>query len=314
VLFCINVPLGAWLGWKAARLPATLSTEARGRVPDLLGAALVAAAVGLIVLGVTEGQTWGWGSAPTLASLATGVALGAAALRRSGRVPVPAIETGLWRNPTYAFANVVSFLFGVALYASLLLGVLFLVGVWHYSELEAGFAMTPAALWAAVAGVTIGRLERKPSPAALVFGGALLIAVTSAALAVWIPAEPHFVTAWLPGGFGLGLGMGAVSVGVSSAAALSVGPERFAAATGLNIAARQVGGALGVAVLAVMLDSYTAADGVEPFALGYWLMAGACLVAAFAGLRLVLPATPAPAPHHATGRAPAPAPVTTGGR
>ena len=288
VLFCINVPIGAWLAYRAWRLPT--AAEAGGPLPDALGTALVAGSVGLVVLGVTEGEQWGWSSAATLASLAGGVVLGAAAVYRSGRARVPAIETALWRSRTYASANVVSLLFGVALYASLLLGVLFLTSVWRYSALEAGFAMTPAAAWAAVVGVAIGRSERKPSPAALVSGGALMIGVTSVALALWVPADPHFVTAWLPGGFGLGFGMGAVSVGVSSAAALSVAPEKFAAATGLNIAARQVGGALGVAILAVIVDGYTPADGVEPFQLGYWLMAAACFGAAIAGLRLVLPA------------------------
>jgi EmrB/QacA subfamily drug resistance transporter len=314
VLFLINVPLGAWLAYRAWRLPAV--AEPGGQTPDVLGTALVAGGVGLLVLGVTEGQNWGWGSAATIAALAGGLGLAAAALYRSGRVRVPAIETALWRSRTYASANVVSLLFGVALYASLLLGVLFLTGVWGYSALEAGFAMTPGAAWAAVVGVSIGRSARKPSPAALVFGGALMIAVTSVALALWVPADPHFVTVWLPGGFGLGFGMGAVSVGVSSAAALSVAPEKFAAATGLNIAARQVGGALGVAILAVMIDGYTPADGVEPFALGYWMMAAVCFAAAIVGLRLVLPApASAPAaPAASAPRSPATATATAGGR
>jgi MFS family permease len=153
---------------------------------------------------------------------------------------------------------------------------------------------------------------RKPSPSVLVFAGGLTIAATSAALALWLPAEPHFLTAWLPGGFGLGVGMGAVSVGVSSAAALSVGPQRFAAATGLNIAARQVGGALGVALLAVILDGRTPADGAGPFLSVYWLMAGVCVAAAVVGLRLVLPPVAA-APPRATA-APARVAATVGGR
>src|SRR5215212_8554135 len=289
-LFCINVPIGAWLAWRAWRLPATASAETRGRVPDVLGTALIAASVGLLVLGVTEGQTWGWGSAATVGSLAAAVVLGAAVLARSARHARPAIEIGLWRNRTYASANVVSFLFGVGLYASLLLGVLYLVEVWGYSELEAGLAMTPGAVASAVVGMAIGRSVRKPSARVLVFAGGLTIAATSAALALWLPADPHFLTAWLPGGLGLGVGMGAVSVGVSSAAALSVGPQRFAAATGLNVAARQVGGALGIALLAVILDGHTRADGADPFLIVYWMMAAVCVGAAVAGLRLVLPA------------------------
>src|SRR5215208_5474349 len=156
-LFCINVPVGAWLSWRAWRLPATAAADSRGRLPDVIGTALIAGAVGLLVLGVTEGQTWGWGSAATITSIAAAVVLAALALLRSARHARPAIEIGLWSNRTYASANVVSLLFGVGLYASLLLGVLYLVQVWRYSELEAGLAMTPAAVFSAVVGIAIGR-------------------------------------------------------------------------------------------------------------------------------------------------------------
>jgi EmrB/QacA subfamily drug resistance transporter len=311
-LFCINVPIGAWLSWRAWRLPAAAAADSRGRLPDMIGTALIAGAVGLLVLGVTEGPTWGWGSAATIASLAAAVVLAALALLRSARHARPAIEIGLWSNRTYASANLVSLLFGVGLYASLLLGVLYLVDVWGYSELQAGLAMTPGAVFSAAVGIAIGRSVRKPSARVLVFAGGLTIAATSAALAVWLPADPHFLTAWLPGGFGLGVGMGAVSVGVSSAAALSVGPQRFAAATGLNIAARQVGGALGVALLAVILDGRTPADGAGPFLSVYWLMAGVCVAAALVGLRLVLPPVAAPVPRPTAQ--PVTVPATAGGR
>ena len=301
-LFCINVPLGAWLAYRGWRLPA--GARRGGRVPDVLGSGLLTTGVVLLVLAVTQGPSWGWAEPATVGCLLGAIVVGAAALVRSSRHVSPAIEIDLWKNPTYAAANGVSLLFGVGLYAALLLGVLFLVQVWGYSELQAGLAMTPGAVASAALGVLVGRAARKPSARTLVVAGGLLVAATSAALALWLPASPHFVTAWLPGGLGLGLGVGAVSIGVSSAAALSVVPQRFAAATGLNIAARQVGGALGVAVLAVMLDGRTAADGAEPFLLVYWMTAGVCAAAALVGLRLVLPVPTASAPAPASAAAP----------
>ena len=282
-LFCVNVPIGAWLAWRAMTLPP--ARRAGGPLPDAAGSALVTAAVGLLVLGVTEGAEWGWADAATIACFAGAALLGAAALARAARHASPAIEIGLWRNPTYASANLVSLVFGGALYASLLLGVLFLVGVWGYSELEAGLAMTPGAIAAAAVGLSIGRTARRPSPRALVVAGSLVVAATSAALALWLPGDPSFLTAWLPGGIGLGVGIGAASVGVSTAAAMSVPPTRFAAATGLNIAARQVGGAIGVAVLAAILHGHDG-DGSGPFLDVYWVMAGLCVAAALFGLRL----------------------------
>jgi len=238
------------------------------------------------VVAVTEGRIWGWTEARTIACLlgsGGGVAL---ALMRSAHAPVPAIQTGLWRSRTYAAANLVSMLFGAALFAWLLAGVLFLTQVWHYSELAAGFAVTPGALAAASAGIAMGRLSRKPSPRALTCTGASMIAATGFALAMWIPSSPHFLSVWLPAGLIAGAGMGAVSVGVSTAAALSVKPQSYAAATGLNIAARQVGGAVGVAVLAVLLDERAHAAEIASFRRVYIFAATACAGAALLALRL----------------------------
>jgi EmrB/QacA subfamily drug resistance transporter len=289
-LFLINVPLGAALAYGTLELPAVATT--RGRRPDVFGAALLAAGIAGLVLAVTQASDWGWSDPRTLAALAGGLLVLAAALIRAARIPAPAIEISLWRNPTYRFANVVSLLFGAGLYASLLLGVIYLTEIWGYSELQAGFGMTPGAIVSASVGIAIGRSARRPSPRVLVGGGALLIAATSIAIAAWLPTDPHFLTFWVPAGLGYGLGMGATSVGVSSAAALSVTPERFAAATGLNLAARQVGGALGVAVLALVLDGRAPGD-TDPFALVYMLIALVSVGAAAAALRLVPVSRPA---------------------
>ncbi len=297
-LFLINVPLGVALVWATLRLPPVAAR--RGRTPDVFGGALLAAGVAALVLAVTQADAWGWSDPRTLGALAGG-ALGLAfALIRAARVPAPAIEISLWRNPTYATANVVSLLFGAGLYATLLLGVLFVTEVWGWSELQAGFSVTPGALASALVGIAIGRARRRPSPRMLAIAGGLVLSASTAAIAIWLPATPSFLTFWLPLGVTMGLGMGAISVGVSSAAALSVTPERFAAATGLNIAARQVGGALGVAMLALALDGHTPGD-TEPFSLVYAMTASLSLAVALVALRLA--PRPAPAPQMAAARA-----------
>ena len=298
VLFLINVPLGVALVWGAVRLPAVATT--RGRRPDVFGAALLAAGVAALVLAVTQADAWGYTDARTLIVFAGAVLTLAAALIRAARIPAPAIEISLWRNRTYAAANLVSLLFGAGLYATLLLGVLFVTEVWGWSELQAGFSVTPGALASALIGIAIGRAQRRPSPRTLVIAGGLVLAATTAAIALWLPETPNFLTFWLPLGITMGLGMGAISVGVSSAAALSVSPERFAAATGLNIAARQVGGALGVAFLALALDGHTPGD-THPFSVVYAMTATVSLAVALAAIRLA--PRKAPAPQMAAARA-----------
>ncbi|MEU4225861.1 DHA2 family efflux MFS transporter permease subunit [Nonomuraea sp. NPDC026600] len=289
-LFFVNVPAGVALWLLALRMPAVATT--RKRLPDVVGTMLLAGGVALLVVGVTQGQSWGWTNGWTPACLLGATAAVALSLVRSSRHPEPAVQITLWRTRTFAGANVVSVLFGVALYASLLLGVLFLTEVWHYSELQAGLAMTPGAIASAVVGLIVGRIARRPSPRTLTVIGALGLAATSGALALWLPAEPDFLGVWLPAGLISGAGMGAVSVGVSSAAALSVPPPSFAAGTGLNIAARQVGGALGVAVLVALLAGHTPAGGVADFTHVYLVCAVAALAAAAVGTRLSLVTNP----------------------
>jgi len=314
VLFCVNLPVGLWLVERAARLRPTATPAGTGqvnasrRVPDVLATVLLAGGIGAVVLGLTEAQRWGWSSPVTLGFLAGGLVGTLAAVGRSARHPAPAIEVDLWRSPGYAVANVVSALFGAALYASLLLGVLFLVGAWRYSVLAAGFAMTPAAVCSAAVGMAISRSKRPPAPWTLVVGGGALVAATSAVIARWLPDSPHFLSAWLPAGLGLGAGIGAISVGVSSAAALAVRPERFAAAVGLNIAARQVGGAIGIAATALLLGSQPGADGNGAFLHVYWMMAALCAGIALAGLLL----RPAPDADRVATTTAASSPVASG--
>ncbi|MEU7859775.1 DHA2 family efflux MFS transporter permease subunit [Nonomuraea sp. NPDC049141] len=288
-LFFVNVPAGVALWLLALRMPAGVTT--RKRLPDVIGTMLLTGGVALLVLGVTQGQSWGWTHGRTLACLLGAVTAVGVSLVRSSRHAEPAVQITLWRVRAYAGANVVSVLFGVALYASLLLCVLFLTEVWHYSELQAGLAMTPGAIASALVGLVVGRIARRPSPRTLTVIGALALAATSGALALWLPAEPDFLGVWLPAGLISGAGMGAVSVGVSSAAALSVPPPSFAAGTGLNIAARQVGGALGVAVLVALFAGHTPADGVSDFTRVYLVCAVASLAAAAVGTRLTLATT-----------------------
>jgi hypothetical protein len=83
------------------------------------------------------------------------------------------------------------------------------------------------------------------------------------------------------------VGTGAITTGTSTAAALSVAPQRFAAAGGLNQTARQVGGALGLAVLAAVLDGSTG-GGVGPYADVYLFCTLATLAVAVAAVWLVL--------------------------
>ena len=310
-VFLINVPIGLAL---LAGIRAVQKSGGRtGRVPDVLGTTALAVGMGAVVLGVTEGSNWHWGDPRTLGCLLAGAAVLGFSILRAGHQDVPAVDTSLWRNRTFALANVVSLFFGAALYAYLLCGVLFLVNIWHYSELAAGFALSPGAVFSAIAAIGIGRVfGNRASPRLMVVMGAVLIVAVGITLTVYLPSQPHLVALWLPTAVVSGFGMGAVSTGVSTAAALSVQPQQFASATGLNMAARQVGGALGIAVLAAIL----AGEGTStphPYAHILLFCAVTGAIAGVGGLGLSLKPKPQPKTETTAPTAPAGASVSAGG-
>lgn len=253
-VFLINVPLGLAIAWVAWRHIAA-GARAAERLPDPLGIALLAGGIGLIVLGVSKGYDWGWGSGATLMSLVSGLVLTAAALLRGHAHPAPALEVGMWRNLRFASSNLASFWFGAAAYPMMLVSVLFLTQVWHYSELDAGLAVSPGAISGAVAAVIAGRVgDRYGQRLPAIFGALALVATD---LWILVALGPHrdFLSLWLWLNLLSGIGLGTASVALSSAAAIAAPAERFAVATGMNLTTRQVGGAIGIAALAVILQS-----------------------------------------------------------
>ena len=277
-LFLINIPVGLAIVAGTRLVPRTPPRAAR--LPDLAGTLLLGAGIGSAALGITQGPDWGWTDARTVATLAGAAAAVAVALARSLRHPVPAIETRLWRTRSFALANLASLLYGAGLYPWLLVGVLFLIEVWAYSPLEAGLAMTPGAVIAALVALRAGALVAGHGPRAVIVAGAAVLGLAGAICAAALPEQPSFLTFWLPVGVLIGIGTGAITTGVSTAAALSVAPERFAAAVGLNQTARQIGGALGIAALAALLSGRAGAGEVAPFADVYLF----CTLATFAVL------------------------------
>ncbi|KAB2592763.1 DHA2 family efflux MFS transporter permease subunit [Streptomyces arboris] len=289
VLFCLNVPVGLWVLVAGRKL---VTGESRtGHGPDLAGGLLLALSVGSAVYGLTQGPDHGWSSVHVLVAAGVTVLAGVATVLRALRHQRPALRLDLFRNRTFAVASGVSLAYGTALFTTMLLGVLFLTDAWDYSTLEAGLAMSPAALVTAVVGIGIGRLPVALTPRTLVAAGSSLIAASTALLALLIDTEPHFWTLWLPSGTVMGVGVGMATVGISSAAALSAPPQHFAAATGMVMAARQVGGALGIATTAVIIAEVMG-NGAEPYAAVYWFATAANLAAAVGGLALRVTAPP----------------------
>lgn len=284
-VFLINVPIGIAVLIAGIRLLPALRPDSR-QLPDLPGATLLAAGAALVVVALAETAQWGWIDGRTIACAVGGVLLLALALWRATRHPAPAIEVGLWRNRGYAVASAAAALNGFALFAWLLVSVLFLTNVWGWSIVEAGLAVTPGAFTSAVGAVLAGRYADRNGPRAVVVLGGLLFAVAGVWMAVGLGGEPAFWSTWLPAGLLVGAGMGASTVGITSAAAAALPPQQFAVGTGMVMTARQLGGALGVAALAAVLAAAADPFGPGAYRTVFALSTAGALLIALAGLLL----------------------------
>ncbi|WP_040795099.1 MFS transporter [Nocardia higoensis] len=259
-IFVINVPIALLLIVPTLRVQVPEAGRTGNVWPDPVGTVATALGLGGLVAGVTEGQRWGWNSPATLLALGLGAVLVGAAIARSARQggsARSALAVDLWRSTPYALANAASFVFAAAMYSWLLAGPLFLDAVWGYSVIGSAAALTVGALASMVTANIAGRITASgPRRWAGVLG-----AVLFAASALWMSTgmfgpEPALWSAWIPAGLLGGGGIGLVLTVLGTAAASSLPPEKFAVGIAMNLTSRQVGGALGVAVLAAVLAAH----------------------------------------------------------
>jgi EmrB/QacA subfamily drug resistance transporter len=262
-VFLINIPFGIALVIAGARV--FRSAPATGGAPDPVGTLLLALGIGGLTLGITNGTTWEWTSARALACLVGGVLCLVLAVLRSLRHRAPAFEFSLFAgNRMFTGANLVALLYGTVMYAWLLASVLFLTEVWHYSELEAGLAQTPGAVLAAIGAVVMGKvMGRFGGPRFAAVLGMVSHAAVPAILLFILSTDSKFLEIWLPASVFVGFGIGSTMMASMSAAAMSASPTKYASVSALNSTARQIGGALGAAAVATILQSGTAADGTR---------------------------------------------------
>jgi len=301
-VFWINVPVGVAAVVLALRVvPESRDVTSRGR-PDLIGAGLLAASVGLVALALVKAPGWGWGSAGFLGLLAASVACGAAMVWRSRRHHSPVVELDLLRSRTFSGAFAASILYYAGFGAFVLSAVEFLTGVWRYSAVEAGLAIAPGPLMV----LPFARLVAPRLTAVLGGPGRVAVIgclVNAGAQLLWlwrIQAGPDYATHLLPAQLLGGAGVGLAIPSLLGAGSVSLTPARFGTGSGILNMGRQIGTVLGVAGLVAILSRVSPSDPVAAFRNGLVLViaffAAAGLVSA---ALLAQTARPVPAPEPA---------------
>jgi EmrB/QacA subfamily drug resistance transporter len=246
-IFLINVPIGIVGILLALRvMPETRDPHA-GTEVDWGGMVTLGGSVFCLTYGLVEANNKGWGS-PLIVSLFVASALLALAFaltQRYGRYPM--LTPALVRNGQFMGASVTLLLFAIGMMGTLFLMVLAFVNLWHYSELEAAFAISPIAITGLLVSPIVGRLSSRVQPRFLGLPALLLM---SGGL-VWLsgfPAEPEFLDV-LPALVLIGAAVGAAFPSVTIGSMGSITGHELGLGSGIVNMSRQVGFAIGVALL-----------------------------------------------------------------
>jgi EmrB/QacA subfamily drug resistance transporter len=301
-VFIVNVPVGL----AALLAGARVLREVRHReavAPDFLGAGVLTAGVATLVVAIVKGGDWGWGSARVLGLLAVAVLLLAVLARRIARHPAPIVEPALLRVRAFSLATLGSLLFFVAFAAMLLASVLFLTGVWHESTLTAGLMIAPGPALAAASAIPGARLGGRFGASRVGAAGTVLFALGGVWWIAELGAARHYAGDYLPGMLIGGIGVGLVIPSLTAMVAATLPPARLATGIAVQVTGRQLGSALGFAILVAVLGTARTA---QDFSDAWRFMLAASLLA---GLVLALArTTPVAARARASVELPAPAP------
>lgn len=298
-VFLVNLPVGALGVLVGARVLREVRDGGRS-TPDVFGALVLAGTVAAVVAAIVQGESWGWTSDRVLGLFGLGLLGILVSAWRARRHPAPVIEPAILRIRSVALGDLATMLFFAGFGAMILTSSLFLTQVWGHSVLRAGLEIAPGPLTAGFFAVPGGLLAERRGPRPIGLLGCLIFAAGGVWWGTVPTATPDYATMILPGAIIAGIGAGLVLPSLSAAATLTLPPERFATGTALMTMCRQVGLALGVAVVAAVLAA-------RPEVSGYhltWLFMAACGVAAGLALLALRPKPPArPAPytraHHA---------------
>ncbi|MEV8503981.1 DHA2 family efflux MFS transporter permease subunit [Actinoplanes sp. NPDC051475] len=290
-IFWLNVPVGVL----ATVLAAVVLRESRGGAPrlDPLGLVLSAAGMLLLVWGVVDGPDHGWTSGRVLGMLAAGGVLVALFVLWQWRNRTPMLPLKLFRSRGFGLVTVVTLTFSAGTFGSVFLLAQFFQVVQGLSPLEAGVRTLPWTMAPMVVAPLAGIFADRAGVRNLIVAGQVLLATG----VLWIALASSTTVSYgdLVIAFVLaGVGMGLTFAPISTMALASVSEQDRGVASGANNTVRELGVAVGVAVLASVFSSYGGYTGGQSFVDGIVpaVMVGAAIIAAGAIVALFLPGRP----------------------
>src|SRR4029077_3667257 len=256
-VFFINLPVGV-LAALLTRLyvPESHARERAGSF-DVGGAGLIPHGVALFTLPVTEANRYGWTSARTLGLAAASLGLIAAFLIVEKRVRAPLVRLSIFKIRSLSVSAAATFLLVGGLYSNFFLGSLYLQVVKGHTPLQTGLMFLPQSACVVVFSAISQRLMGRIAPKqVLTFG--LLLATAGLAYLARLQVCDSYPTGFLPGLIPLAAGLGLAFVPLTMTAPSGADRDDQGLASGVFNTSQQVGGAVGLAVLAAIARTVTA--------------------------------------------------------
>ena len=255
-IFFVNVPVGVALAIVTARhVPESRSQRAHPSF-DLPGAVAVTGGLLVLVFAIVKSNTYGWGSVRTIGLLAVASALLAAFFVIESRSAAPLVRLSIFRLRSLAVADLTLLLASAAVFSTFFFVSLYLQQILGYRPLRAGAAFLPLSAGIATGAVVARKLVPRLGVRVVPVIG-LALATTGMIVLTQLPVHGRYVSDLLAGLFPLALGLGLTFVPITLAGTTEVRPEDAGLASGLLNTAQQVGGSIGLAVLATLAASRT---------------------------------------------------------
>lgn len=269
---------------------------------DVPGAALLSAGLVALLLGLTEGESWGWTSARVLGLFGASAALLVLWTRVEMRVAEPLVDMRMLAQRPVLLTNVTALIAGFALFGTFVLVPNFvempnglppgLRRVVDYgfsaSATKAGLYLLPSSVVLLFAGPLAGIIGRRFGMKWPLAAGLVCVAGASGSLAVWHDHPWQLLVAMVPLGLGVGFSFAAMATLITE----SVRPTETGVATGMNTVMRTIGGVIGGQMGAALLTAYTIDGTHVPSVAGYEIAFGIGAVASLAGAALATLVTP----------------------
>jgi EmrB/QacA subfamily drug resistance transporter len=252
-IFFVNLPISVAAVTLAVFALSKDEPRREGRV-DLPGMLAFTVAAGAVTYGLTRASEVGWGSIQTIATLIGGGVALVAFVAIEARVKRPLIDLALLRRAAFSAVMVAAFIFPLAAFSYLAYASLWLQSVRSMSPIQAGAAFLPMSLAALLTSLSIGRYMHTPTARRWAITGGMALVGVGALLEARLNAGSDWKSLFI-GLLVTGVGVGLVSPTLASAALSAVPPQLGGMASGALNTMRQLGYALGIAGLGVILQS-----------------------------------------------------------